>query len=114
MTKRYDLSKIMKRAWELVKSFMYKIGAAMKKAWHEAKAQRTELIGSPKQIAWAEDIRRRFVDCTINNDSKREIFWKVATVKKASWWIDNRDRLDHFTLRTLKGQIERGNMTIPE
>ena len=35
--KKYNLSKIMKRAWELVKGFGFGISEALKKAWKEAK-----------------------------------------------------------------------------
>lgn len=35
--KKYNLSKIMKRAWELVKTAAMTISAALKKAWSEAK-----------------------------------------------------------------------------
>lgn len=36
--KKYDLSKIMKRAWELVKKASMTISSGLKKAWKEAKA----------------------------------------------------------------------------
>ena len=35
--KKYDLSKIMKRAWELVKKAGMTISSGLKKAWQEAK-----------------------------------------------------------------------------
>lgn len=35
--KKYNLSKIMKRAWELVKKAGLNISSALKKAWEEAK-----------------------------------------------------------------------------
>ncbi len=35
--KKYDLSKIMKRAWELVKKVGFGISEALKSAWKEAK-----------------------------------------------------------------------------
>ncbi len=35
--KKYDLSKIMKRAWELVKKMSLSISEGLKKAWKEAK-----------------------------------------------------------------------------
>ena len=35
--KKYNLSKIMKRAWELVKAAGCKISAALREAWKEAK-----------------------------------------------------------------------------
>lgn len=51
--KKYNLSEIMKRAWELVKKAGMTISASLRKAWQEAK--RT-MKGSEKQIAWATDI----------------------------------------------------------
>ena len=38
--KKYNLSKIMKRAWELVKKTSFGISEALKKAWKEAKNDR--------------------------------------------------------------------------
>lgn len=35
--KKYNLSKIMKRAWELVKKSAMTISSGLKKAWEEAK-----------------------------------------------------------------------------
>lgn len=59
---KYNLSQIMKRAWELVKKSAMTISSGLKKAWEEAKTMEqklVELVGSPKQIAWAEDIRKK-------------------------------------------------------
>ena len=73
--KKYNLSKIMKRAWELVKGFGFAISEGLKKAWREAKEMK-ELKGSPKQVAWAEDIRKDAFDfingCIENNKKKNE------------------------------------------
>ena len=41
--KKYNLSKIMKRAWALVKEAKMTISSALKKAWKEAKNIATEL-----------------------------------------------------------------------
>ena len=41
--KKYNLSKIMKKAWTLVKSFGIKISEALKKAWKEAKGMKIEM-----------------------------------------------------------------------
>ena len=41
--KKYNLSKIMKRAWELVKKTSFGISEALKKAWKEAKMGGTRL-----------------------------------------------------------------------
>lgn len=40
------------------------ISSGLKKAWEEAKTMEqklVELVGSPKQIAWAEDIRKNMI-----------------------------------------------------
>ena len=42
--KKYNLSKIMKRAWELVKKTGGEISEGLKKAWREAKAMMEEKI----------------------------------------------------------------------
>lgn len=54
--KKYNLSRIMKRAWELVKRFKETISSALKKAWRETKMKITKLKGSEKQIAWAKEL----------------------------------------------------------
>lgn len=41
--KKYNLSKIMKRAWELVKKAGMSISAGLKKAWKEAKEMKEEI-----------------------------------------------------------------------
>ena len=45
----------MKRAWKMVKNMGMTISEGLKKAWREAKMKK-ELIGTPKQVAWAQDI----------------------------------------------------------
>lgn len=42
--KKYNLSKIMRRAWELVKKAGFGISKALKKAWKEAKSMKEEII----------------------------------------------------------------------
>lgn len=42
--KKYNLSKIMKRAWELVKGFGFAISEGLKKAWKEAKEMKENLV----------------------------------------------------------------------
>ena len=49
--KKYNLSKIMKRAWELVKKAGLCISEGLKKAWKEAKHMGEITKGSVKQIA---------------------------------------------------------------
>lgn len=54
--KKYNLSKIMKRAWELVKKASFGISEALKKAWNEAKRGDTKMTGTEKQISFANDL----------------------------------------------------------
>lgn len=42
--KKYNLSKIMKRAWELVKTAGMNISAGLKKAWREAKEMKEKKV----------------------------------------------------------------------
>lgn len=42
--KKYNLSNIMKRAWDLVKKVGFGISEALKKAWKEAKTVKEEIV----------------------------------------------------------------------
>lgn len=57
--KKYNLSKIMKRAWELVKKAGFGISEALKKAWNEAKKGGTKMTGTEKQIDFANDLIKK-------------------------------------------------------
>ena len=59
---KYDLKKIMKRAWEIKKENSRNIfSLCLKIAWEEAKEETSlpKLVGTPKQVAWAEKLRER-------------------------------------------------------
>lgn len=96
--------------------------ACRRKAEEEAAKAATEgmelaqLIGSPKQIAWAETIRGNAIDnmgtrdttgCTpgtckwIPDNERRAL---AARIRTARWWIDNRD--EEMTLELLKSAVE--------
>lgn len=49
--KKYNLSKIMKRAWELVKKMSLSISEGLKKAWKEAKSLKEQLIKKMEMLA---------------------------------------------------------------
>ena len=61
-----------------------------------------ELEGSPKQIAWAEDIRADFFDTLKNKkwneNNSQEMALKAAAIElfsgkaSAKWWIENREK----------------------
>ena len=62
---KYDLKKIMKRAWEIKKENSRNIfSLCLKMAWEEAKEEikLPKLIGTPKQVAWAEKLRERHLE----------------------------------------------------
>lgn len=75
--KKYNLSKIMKRAWEMVKNAGFGISAALKRAWKEAK-EGGKMTGTEKQISFAsaliEKMNEQFdlivADCKIKNPEK--------------------------------------------
>lgn len=48
--KKYNLSKIMKRAWELVKAAAMTISEALKKAWREAKSMKEKFEKSVQML----------------------------------------------------------------
>ena len=62
---KYDLRKIMKRAWEIKKENSRNIfSLCLKIAWEEAKEETSlpKLVGTPKQVAWAEKLRERHLE----------------------------------------------------
>lgn len=62
---KYDLRKIMKRAWEIKKENSRNIfSLCLKMAWEEVKEEikLPKLIGTPKQVAWAEKLRERHLE----------------------------------------------------
>lgn len=57
--KKYNLSGIMKRAWEMVKKLGFGISEALKKSWKEAKGGETRMTGTEKQISFASDLIKK-------------------------------------------------------
>lgn len=49
--KKYNLSKIMKRAWELVKKSAMTISSGLKKAWEEVKAMTNYVL----EVFWQSE-----------------------------------------------------------
>lgn len=60
--KKYNLSKIMKRAWELVKKVGMTISSGLKKAWEEAKA-------AMQKIKFEAHAKVAKIECGEANDS---------------------------------------------
>ena len=59
--KKYNLSAIMKRAWELVKKMGMTISAGLKQAWAEAKTIATKMID--RVITELKELIAEAVDC---------------------------------------------------
>lgn len=63
--KKYNLHKIMKRAWQIKRQDEKNIfSICLKIAWTEAKEEQElpKLVGTPKQVAWAEKLRERHLE----------------------------------------------------
>lgn len=63
--KKYNLHKIMKRAWQIKRQDEKNIfSICLKMAWTEAKEEQElpKLVGTPKQVAWAEKLRERHLE----------------------------------------------------
>lgn len=63
--KKYDLHRIMRRAWQIKKKNERNIfSLCLKMAWAEAKEEQElpKLVGTPKQVAWAEKLRERHLE----------------------------------------------------
>lgn len=97
--KKYNLSNIMKRAWELVKKAGLCISEGLKKAWKEAKCMGEITKGSVKQIAWAQDIKEDVIKALnlsleINKENgyltsiREKNLIDIEKVNDAKWFIN--------------------------
>ena len=97
--KKYNLSNIMKRAWELVKKAGLCISEGLKKAWKEAKTMGEITKGSVKQIAWAQDIKEGVIKALnlsleINKENnylvsiREKNLVDIEKVSEAKWFIN--------------------------
>jgi len=55
-----------------------------------------ELIGTPKQIAWANEIRADFLKMAAKRSIPTELIAKFTTVTNSGWWIDYKPRATSF------------------
>lgn len=79
--KKYNLSKIMKRAWELVKKFGVAISEGLKKAWKEAKEMKENL--AEKLIANLEEMAYncRYINLGVERTVSAKV-WEKGTNKR--------------------------------
>ena len=117
--KQNKAAQAMKKAWEIFKKWgvrtMAKWSEALKLAWAIVKGlvkeveKMVELKGTPKQVAWAEDTRKRVIPVLDEifgaikpriESSKSEwrrqqavffeqIINRIKTIESAKWWIEN-------------------------
>lgn len=101
---RYNLSNIMKRAWQLVKANGETISAGLKKAWAEAKAQIKEVAmrGSERQIKWANEIKKNVAETISNALEVVKADPRLATTPAArenvQMWEDRLSKLDRCNI----------------
>ena len=69
--KKYNLSKIMKRAWELVKEAGMTISSGLKKAWEEAKKimEKIKFEGTAKVAKIINGEQAMYVGTEFDSDS---------------------------------------------
>lgn len=105
MTK-YNLSSIMKRAWELVKKAGMTISDGLKYAWFESKNQKISFRGSEKQVAWAKDIvkdAKETIEKVINfyaedddPNLEKELYAANEIKKQFELFISNRQKASNI------------------
>lgn len=111
---KYDMSKIMKRAWELVKTMGMNISEGLKKAWKEAK----NMVKSLKEkvaaeienlIADAADVYDyRISEGVWEKYGKNRTYFKVIETRKNSKHYVSYDMgyIDNNTEKYIAGKID--------
>lgn len=112
---KYDLKKIMKRAWEIKKENSRNIfSLCLKIAWEEAKEETSlpKLVGTPKQVAWAEKLRERHLEI-LRRELERANAILIArgdkplsgkklkeTMKETSavYFIEQRNKIENYSI----------------
>lgn len=89
--KKYNLSKIMKRAWELVKKLGMTISSGLKKAWEEAKEMKKNLVEELK----ANLESMSYSDYHINLGADRQVQSKV--------WEKSGQKREYLTIACFTG-----------
>lgn len=76
--KKYNLSEIMKRAWELVKKAGMTISSGLKKAWEEAKDTKKHFAGYAKMVVVGRE------NFAVDDDSKyvSAKLWEKAGMRR--------------------------------
>ena len=108
--KKYNLSNIMKRAWELVKKLGMTISSGLKKAWEEAKEMKKNLVEELK----ANLESMTYGDYHINLGTDRQVQSKVWEKNEIAYERQNDANIHNF-IPSCKGLLQTyWNLSIPE
>lgn len=89
--KKYNLSEIMKRAWELVKGFGLAISEGLKKAWKEAKEMKGNLV---------EELKKNLEDMMYND---YHINLGIDRQVQSKKWEKGESRREYLTIACYTG-----------
>lgn len=112
---KFNLHRIMKRAWEIKRQDKRNIFSfCLKMAWEEAKEETSlpKLIGTPKQVAWAEKLRERHLEILRRELEKANTILVArgdkplsgkrlkATMKETSavYFIEQRKKIEDYSI----------------
>lgn len=121
--KKYDLHRIMRRAWQIKKENERNIfSICLKMAWAEAKEEQElpKLVGTPKQVAWAKKLRERHLEILRNELDKANAILlargdKPLSGKKlkaamqetsAVYFIEQRKKIENYSIVIMSKEWE--------
>lgn len=84
--KKYNLSNIMKRAWELVKNAAMAMSAALRQAWKEAKEMAEKMVfnGKARVARIHNGVANQYIGTEYDSDSNYLMFnlWKRGSMER--------------------------------
>lgn len=92
--KKYNLSKIMRRAWELVKKAAQTMSEALKKAWKEAKGMKIEMCVIGKETFKIDTVTGIVTGKTYNAKEFLKDNFDGEWDKENRQWTVNTDKLN--------------------
>lgn len=100
--KKYNLSNIMKRAWELVKKAGMTISSGLKKAWEEAKKMKEEVKNVVVEHFYSYNVRRYSTPwvCCMTETGKFDFNNKIGT-----YTADKGEEGDLIVFKPVVGQV---------
>lgn len=121
---KYNLKRIMSRAWEIKKENSRNIfSLCLKMAWEEAKKETSlpKLVGTPKQVAWAEKLRERHLKILKRELEKANAILVArgdkplsgkrlkATMQETSavYFIEQRKKIENYSIVIMSKEWEK-------